>query len=160
MKEITREQIVSMIEANANDFWTIAETNHERFNAFRKDKVDLDPEQFVNICITQFIQLKSNRNFGSVPVHSKEDKKEVPKDKPNPDDKQGKFHIKDPEADMTPGQKAGIEKLMNIPGAFKIINTFRDTHGIDGGWETANKGQASEIMDLLVKLAEEKKEGK
>lgn len=76
-----------------------------------------------------------------------------------PEPKQEKFHIKDPESPMTPGQKEGIEKLMNIPGAPKLINTYRATHDIKGGWDTANKGQADDIMKLLIQLGKEKKGG-
>lgn len=79
-------------------------------------------------------------------------------DKPNPEDKPD-FTIRDPESPMTPGQKEGIEKLMKIPGAPKLINTYRETHDIKDSWETANKGQASEIMDLLIQLGKQKKEG-
>lgn len=161
MAHINEEQVLELINMNARDYFTIFTVTMERMDALLADYQDVfgrlrvSPtfSDLASITTTQFIELKRGKNFGAVHINSKDDKKE---EKPNPEPKPD-YTIRDPESPMTPGQKEGIEKLMNIPGAPKLINTYRETHDIKGGWDTANKGQASDIMDLLIQLGKEKK---
>lgn len=86
MAQINDEQVVNLIKMNARDFWTIAEENAPRFRDFRskdlEDDIVLTGDNFTSICVTQFIQLKNNRNFGTMKIQSKEDKE-------NPESEEG-----------------------------------------------------------------------
>jgi len=87
MAHITDEQVLEIIKRNARDFWTIADENAKRFETFNAGnvnridvgKIDLTNDNFISLCITQFIQLKSNKNFGTVKIQSKDDEKPNPK---------------------------------------------------------------------------------
>lgn len=95
MAQINEEQVLELIKMNARDFWTIADENFPRFVEFNNQEkaygsVSMGREEFTSICITQFIELKRGSNFGSVKIHSKDDKKEE-KPNPKPEEKEPKL---------------------------------------------------------------------
>lgn len=156
MAQITREQVLSIIKRNARDFWTIVEENYLHFVEFKKNhRVDLMDEHFASLCVSQFIELKKGKNFGAVKIQER--KKKPPKEESG---EKSDYAIRDPESPMTDPQKNKIEQMITLPGAVKLVNQYLHNMGIEGGWEAVNKGQASDIIKILLQRANEINEKK
>jgi len=148
MAQIRDEEIMSVIEMNSNDFWTIAEENTPRFIEFEGGSgLRLSSDNFVSICITQFIELKRGKNFGAVKVHDnkKEEKKE------NPEEEKQDFKIRDPDAPITEPQRRKIEgETFGFKKAKDILANYLKDNNIDS-IDDLTMGHADKVIKAILK---------